>query len=303
MIETDQVKDCRRIHDDNFKTNGRRFLLIYTAPKFSAERVRTHIRDVCGNETAEVRIYLESHPTEGERMYALVDVHKRFQSIVSRVFDVNRNHPITFAVRCKTDWYSILACFPEDNDELECHSEEDEAVPAPLGVSDMKYWQVDVLALMKSNISVMKASTTKGKQLKDCKINMVVTRPKCGRSSLVSALKRAKPTSVHVIEGIVDMEELGDLKRIPVKMWDRQTLIVNIGCTSDIERLRAMYVFIDGLLTRTCWDIWFFSSLLCQVTQDENGKVAVYGVDYADWANSKVGQLIPRRLPRSRRIS
>lgn len=313
LIETDEVKDCRRIDDDHYRLNGRRFLLIYAAPKFGAERVRSHVRDVCGNKLADVRIYLEVHPTEGERMYVLIDTHKRFQSSASKVFDISRNHPITFAVRCKTDWYTILACFPEDNAQLEYSPEDGESdpisslstVPASspvlLELSDMKYWQADVLALMRSNISAMRALTAKDRTLKGCKINTVITRCKCGRSSLVSALKRAKPASVHVVEGIVDTRELAALQRIPIATWNREILIVSIGTTSDIEGLDAMYVYIDAVLTKACRDIWIFSSLPCVMEQDESEKVVAYGVDQADWKNGDVGRLIPRRLIGSKR--
>lgn len=298
LIDTDEVKKCRLIDVNNFRINGRRFLMVYTEPKFSEKRARIHMSDVYKKGPIDTRIFTEVHPTEGMRMYVLVDFQKVFQTTVHRLFEIRQNRPIVYAIRCKTDWCNVLSCYPESDAIPEQVSEEERPSPPPPGLSDMKYWQEDVVELMKANVSAMKPAIVKGRQTKDCKINIVVTRDRCGRSTLVSTLKRAKPISVHIVEGIADMEELAALRRMPPEEWNRETLIVNIGHTSDIEGLRAVYVFIDSLMTKTCRDVWFFSSQSPVVTADENGKVVAYGVDQADWENGKVGRLIPRRLPR-----
>ena len=303
LIDMQDVKEwCRLIDENNFRINGRRFLVVYADPKFSEKRARIHMSDIYKKGPVDTRTFTEVHPTEGTRMYVLVDFQKAFQTTVHRLFEIRQNLPVVYAVRCKTAWCNILAYYPQCDDVPEWVSEEEERPPPPPpGVSDMKHWQEDVIELMKANVSAMKAVVVKGRQTKDCKINIVVTRDRCGRSTLVSALKRAKPTSMHIVEGIAGMEELTALRRMPPEEWNRETLIVNVGHTSDIEGLRAIYVFIDSLVTKTCRDVWFFSSQSPVVTLDENGKVLVYGVDQADWENGDVGRLIPRRLPRSGR--
>lgn len=301
LIDMEEVQACRLIDQNNFRINGRRFLMVYSDPKFSEKRAQMHMADIYGKGPVDVRAFTEVHPTDGTRMYVLVDFRGRFQTPVARVFEIRKNRPVIYAVKCKSAWCNILAYYPQCDDIPEWVSEEEDLAPAPLELSDMMYWQDDVLGLMKDNVSAMKAQLVKGRQTKNCKINSVVTRDRCGRSTLVSALKRAKPTSVHIVEGITHMEELTALQHIPTTEWNRETLIISIGHTSDIEGLRAMYVFIDALLTKTCRDIWFFSSMPCAMAQDE--KLLVYGVDQADWENGKVGRLIPRRLPRSRRVT
>lgn len=300
LIDTDAVKKCRKPDEHRFKVDGHRMLLIYTAPKFTEKRLRSHIRSLADETGVEIRVFHEAHPTRGKHTYVLAYFNGRFQTSSRKIFDVGMDHPTILAVRCKTDWQILLSYFP-DEDEVSEQVSEEEGELAPLTLSDMKHWQQDVIALMRDNIRVMRPSLVKGRPTKDCKINVVLTRDRCGRSTLVSALKEAKPTSIHVIDGIVDMEELVAVQQIPHEEWDKQTLIINIGHTSDIKGLRAMYVFIDSTMLRACCDIWIFCNLHPVVTQDEKKRIVMYDMGRTNWENGQIGQLVPMELGSSKR--
>lgn len=298
LIDTPEVKKCRKLDESKFKVDGQRLLLVYTAPEFSGRRVRIHMRNLAGDIGIDVEIFMEADRPDVVRMYVMVRFHSRFQTTISENFRIGKNHPVIFSIRCKTDWNNILAYFPEDREALEPVS--DEETP-PLGLSDMKYWQADVIRLMRDNVRIMKPRRTKNQLNAECKINIVLTKAKCGSSTLVSVLKKAKPVSLHVIEGIVDPEDLSELQQIPTDIWNRETLIVNVGKTWNVQGLRAMYAVIDALLLRICSDIWIFSSLPCTLTQDERQRVMMYGVEEADWENGIIGSLIPIEIGTSRR--
>lgn len=297
LIDTPEVKKCRKLDEDKFKVDGQRLLLVYTTPEFSGRRVRAHLRKLASDIEVDVKIFVETDQLSMTRMYVLVRFHSRFQTTISENFRVGRNHPIMFAIRCKSDWHNILSYFPEDNEALEPVSEED---APPLTLSDMKYWQADVIRLMRDNVRIMRSRRTRSQPDGECKINIVITERKCGRSTLISILKESKPISVHVIEGIVDVEDLSALQFIPNNVWNRETLIINVGKTRDVKGLRAMYRVIDTSLLRICSDIWIFSRLPCTLTQDERQRVMMYGMDEVDWENGAIGPLIPIDLPTSR---
>lgn len=300
LINTPEVKACRQLDDKSvkFKIDGRRFLLIYETAKLNPKRVRAHLCILADSEAVEVVIFIEDHPEEGVHTYVLVDFHKRFQSSAVRLLDINRHHPTMLVVKDNTSWYNILSYFPPQDEAPEYVPEVEEERPL-LELADMKHWQADVIRIMRENVRVVKSGRSKGHQDKDCKINVVLTKERCGRTTLIAALKRAKPRSICVVDGIVDTADLVQLEQISQRSWNRETLIINVGDTLDMKGLRAMYVFIEATLTKVCCDIWIFTSMACVFAQDRAGKAALYGMGRVNWDEGKVGPLIPVELPRS----
>lgn len=114
----------------------------------------------------------------------------------------------------------------------------------------MQFWQRDVVNLIKNS-----------EEKTPCDINFVATASQSGRSTLVRAIKHSAGSDVHIIQGICSKDDISKTLCIPLEVWTRRTLILNIGTIT--KRSLAAEAISSVIIVATnmaCHNLWIFCS-------------------------------------------
>lgn len=118
-----------------------------------------------------------------------------------------------------------------------------------LKLKHMRFWQARVASLIKEAYR------------KPCDINFVAITPGCGRSTLIRALKYADSLGVHVVQGLLDGDRILQIASIPETVWNRDTLIANVGHIPVGSAINGMSRLIVSVATGLeCRNLWMFCS-------------------------------------------